>query len=202
LLKQRVLETLETVGLLSAKNKLAKHLSKGMGRRLGWAQATIHKPDIVILDEPFAGMDPLGRIQLRSWMKNQIQVGKTLILCTHELEAMTEYCHEYYIIKQGEVVYSSYDKADSLHMRKQPYALAANMDLDQAEAISSAKSLPKWSEAESLKKGVLLTFSEQTASQIWLSALTAENIFIQSYKPSLSNDNNNFNELFQGESKS
>ncbi len=102
--------TLEQVGLARAQKKLARELSKGMARRLAWAQATIHDPEIIILDEPFSGMDPLGRIQMKAWLSDQRKRGKTMIFCTHEIDGVLQYCDHIHVIQNGRKVFSSLDE--------------------------------------------------------------------------------------------
>ena len=67
--KKRILEKLEEVGLGNHSSKLVRNMSKGMGRRLAWAVATIHEPEFLILDEPSSGLDPLGRHKMLEWIK-------------------------------------------------------------------------------------------------------------------------------------
>ncbi len=78
-------ESLRRVELWDHRNKRVGKLSKGMARRLAWAQATIHDPSVLILDEPMSGLDPTGRMAMRDWISAFRKAGKTIILCSHEL---------------------------------------------------------------------------------------------------------------------
>lgn len=109
--KNKIEATLAAVGLSQAANKLTGKLSKGMARRLAWAQATIHDPDIMILDEPFSGMDPLGRLHLKDWINEQRRLKKTLIICTHEVDGIRHFCDQIQIIQKGRLVYSTLTKS-------------------------------------------------------------------------------------------
>ena len=84
--RRRGRELLETVGLAEKTNKLARTLSGGMQRRLNLVLALVHDPEIVILDEPEAGLDPQGRVLVRDYIRSLARErGKTVILTTHNM---------------------------------------------------------------------------------------------------------------------
>ena len=99
------MELLEKVGLKRHQNKLNRDLSKGMGRRLAWALATLHSPTLLILDEPYSGLDPIGRVDMTSWIKELNHKGTTILVCTHELDRIPDYTDEIYILNQGKLVF-------------------------------------------------------------------------------------------------
>lgn len=105
--KKRVHQLLEKVGLGPFVKKRIKHLSKGMARRLAWAQAVIHEPRLLILDEPFSGLDPLGRRDMNQWIAEQKNKGVTIILCTHDMWTIESLCDEINILNKGQLVFSS-----------------------------------------------------------------------------------------------
>ena len=100
---------LEQVKLSDHKNKRIKQMSKGMARRVAWAQATIHLPSVLILDEPMSGLDPVGRRAMRDWIQDIRKSGTTILLCTHELATVQALCDEVYILRKGKVVFSTLD---------------------------------------------------------------------------------------------
>jgi len=104
LLPRRIDETLGTVELLSHKNQLVKTFSKGMQERLSIAQALLHDPQLLILDEPFSGLDPFGRIHIRNILKGLRQRNKTILLSSHELSEAELICDHVCIMKDGAVV--------------------------------------------------------------------------------------------------
>jgi len=90
--RKRAHAALETVGLLEASNKKIGAYSKGMRQRLKFAQAIAHDPEIIVLDEPLGGMDPLARKQTIDLIRKFGQEGKTVVVSSHilhEIEAMT-----------------------------------------------------------------------------------------------------------------
>ena len=103
----QIMELLKKVGLYKHRNKLNHKLSKGMGRRLAWALASFHKPTLLILDEPFSGVDPVGRVDMAAWIKELHEAGTSILICTHELDLIPEYTNEVYILNQGKLVFHS-----------------------------------------------------------------------------------------------
>lgn len=104
---KKVNDSLKKVGLFKHKHKLNRNLSKGMGRRLAWALASYHNPALLILDEPYSGLDPIGRVDLTRWIKELHQEGASILICTHELDLIPNYADEIYIINQGKLIFHS-----------------------------------------------------------------------------------------------
>ncbi len=103
-LKSRVAEMLELVSLEDARDRRIGAYSKGMLQRIGLAQALIHEPRLVILDEPTAGVDPLGSRQIRDLIVSLKKRGVTVFLCSHLLEQVQEVCDHVGIIFNGKLV--------------------------------------------------------------------------------------------------
>ncbi|HOS04093.1 MAG TPA: ABC transporter ATP-binding protein, partial [Candidatus Hydrogenedentes bacterium] len=84
-LERRISEVLEKVGMMRARKRLIKGYSKGMRQRIGLAQAMISDPQILILDEPTTGLDPIARKEIRDILVRLRDEGKTLLISSHEL---------------------------------------------------------------------------------------------------------------------
>lgn len=97
----RVAELLELVGLEKAGDRRLRTYSKGMLQRIGLAQALLHDPDLLLLDEPTAGVDPLGSRQIRDLMLLMKKRGKTVIFSSHLLEQVEEVADRVAILHQG-----------------------------------------------------------------------------------------------------
>ncbi|MBP7671046.1 ABC transporter ATP-binding protein [Candidatus Gracilibacteria bacterium] len=97
-------EILEKLGLADKKHSSTRALSGGMKRRLLIAQALVHKPKIVVLDEPTAGVDVELRHGLWTYMKELNKQGTTILLTTHYLEEAEQLCHRTAIINQGQLI--------------------------------------------------------------------------------------------------
>ncbi len=104
LLDERVSELLELVDLEGARDRRLGGYSKGMLQRIGLAQALVQDPRLLILDEPTAGVDPVGSRQIRDLIFKLRERGKTVFLCSHLLEQVQEVCDHVGIIFQGKMV--------------------------------------------------------------------------------------------------
>jgi ABC-2 type transport system ATP-binding protein len=101
-LKQRIPQLLESVGLAGA-DKPVRNYSKGMQQRLGLAQALINDPELLFLDEPTDGLDPLGRIDVRDLLLRLRAEGKTIFLNSHLLSEIELVCDRIVILDKGKV---------------------------------------------------------------------------------------------------
>lgn len=102
-LDERVEESLEMVGLEERANGFIGNLSKGMRQRLGIAQALLHRPEVLILDEPTIGLDPGQVVEVRNLIK-QIGKERTVLLSTHILSEAQNVCDRVLIINNGKIV--------------------------------------------------------------------------------------------------
>lgn len=103
-LRDRVAELLDLVGLQDAGDRRISGYSKGMLQRIGLAQAMVHDPRLLILDEPTAGVDPAGSRQIRDLILRLKERGKTVLLTSHLLEQVQEVCDRVGILAKGELV--------------------------------------------------------------------------------------------------
>lgn len=103
-LSERVDELLELVDLTDAKDRRLGGYSKGMLQRVGLAQALVQHPRLVILDEPTAGVDPVGSREIRDLIFKLKEQGITVFLCSHLLEQVQEVCDQVGIIFRGAMV--------------------------------------------------------------------------------------------------
>lgn len=100
-LRQRTQELLALVGLEEAAHRRLGGYSKGMLQRIGLAQALVQKPRLLVLDEPTAGVDPIGSRSIRDIILNLKLQGMTVFLCSHLLEQVQEVCDHVGILYQG-----------------------------------------------------------------------------------------------------
>ena len=104
MLKQRINEALEFTGLMDVKDKKAKTYSGGMQRRLNIACALVHKPQIIIMDEPTVGIDPQSRNHIMNAVKKLNEEGTTIIYTTHYMEEAEALCSKIAIIDKGKII--------------------------------------------------------------------------------------------------
>lgn len=102
--EEKIAHVLKEVSLTHAKNKRIRAYSKGMLQRLGLAQAIINDPEILFLDEPLDGLDPLGRAEVKKIILSRKQKGTTIFINTHILGDVAEVCDSVAVIDQGEIL--------------------------------------------------------------------------------------------------
>ncbi len=101
--RERVKYYIDMVGLSQAKHRQLKEYSKGMTRRIGLAQALINDPDLVLLDEPTTGLDPLGTRDMKDLILKLKDEGKTVVMCSHLLADVQDVCDRIAILYEGEL---------------------------------------------------------------------------------------------------
>jgi len=101
--KMRIEALLDMVGLKAVASRPVGTYSKGMARRIGLAQALINDPDLLILDEPTTGLDPIGTRQIKDLIKKLAERGKTILLCSHLLADVEDVCDRIAILYGGKV---------------------------------------------------------------------------------------------------
>lgn len=104
IMKKRCEEVLEQVGLKEAGHRRVGAFSKGMQQRLGLAQAIIHKPDLLVLDEPTTGLDPIGILELKEMIRNWNEEGTTILFSSHNLNDVEELAQQIGIMNRGEII--------------------------------------------------------------------------------------------------
>jgi len=122
--KEAVNRTIEISGLGSVRKRLIKNISRGFKQRVGLAQALIHEPQILILDEPTTGLDPAQIIEIRQLIKS-LKGERTIILSTHILAEVTQTCDGVVIINEGKLMASdslekltaSYEEREGIFIR-------------------------------------------------------------------------------------
>jgi len=102
--RERIEQLLEMIGLAHARNRPVGEFSKGMARRIGLAQALLNDPDLVILDEPTAGLDPQGTRQVKDLILALAARGKTVLLTSHLLADVEDVCAQVAILFNGRLL--------------------------------------------------------------------------------------------------
>ncbi len=101
--KMRIEVLLDMVGLKAVANRAVGTFSKGMARRIGLAQALINDPDLLVLDEPTTGLDPIGTRQIKDLILELAKRGKTVLLCSHLLADVEDVCDRIAILYGGKI---------------------------------------------------------------------------------------------------
>jgi ABC-2 type transport system ATP-binding protein len=130
-LQRRIDELIELVGLQNGRERPLRSYSKGMLQRIGLAQALIHDPDLLFLDEPTAGVDPLGSAQLRDLILRLKKMGKTVVFSSHLLEQVQEMADRVAIFSLGKKILEG--SLDTLLVEEGSTQLSFAADLGEAE---------------------------------------------------------------------
>lgn len=139
--KKQVPKLLDMVGLRERGDDLIGKYSKGMQQRLGMAQALLNEPELVILDEPSLGLDPVGMVEVREIMKGISKEGVTVFLSSHLLHEVEQVCTHVTIINKGVAVASGTLKQISAKFRG-PVTIETEVDKLSKAVIKKVKELP------------------------------------------------------------
>lgn len=155
--KQRLAKVIEMVELRSMLDRPIENLSKGFKRRVGLAQAILHDPQVLILDEPTDGLDPNQKHQVRELIQN-LSKDKIVIISTHILEEVTSVCNRAMIIAGGKMLFDA--SPDDLQRRSRYYK-AISLHFTQMTDISGLAELPGVEDMEIEKRsGRVVLFPE------------------------------------------
>lgn len=178
--KKRIPELLELVGLGEWGEMRLRKYSKGMLQRVGLAQALMHSPTLLVLDEPSDGVDPVGRRQIRDILQSLEERGVTIFLNSHLLVEVEAFCRDVAILNKGKVVLQG--KVRELTAGK-GYRLTVAADLaDNLRAEASARAA-----AVSSRDGVLdLQFADRPAANGVIDLLRASHVEIEALAPTVS----------------
>lgn len=135
--KSRIKDVIDQVELHEVLNKPIDNLSKGFKRRVGLAQAILHDPDILILDEPTDGLDPNQKHQVRTLIQN-LAKDKIVIISTHILEEVSAVCNRVMIIAEGKLLF---DNTPESLLSKSRYYKAVTLHLSYSTDISGLAEL-------------------------------------------------------------
>jgi ABC-2 type transport system ATP-binding protein len=103
-LRDRVVQVIDRVGVGYAIDRAARSLSKGMLQRVAFAAALVHDPELLVLDEPMSGLDPVGRKEVRDMIVEEKHRGRTVFFSSHILSDVEMLCDRVSILRRGEVV--------------------------------------------------------------------------------------------------
>jgi ABC-2 type transport system ATP-binding protein len=135
--RSRVDEVIEMVGMSDRANSMVANLSKGMRQRVGLAQALVHSPKVLILDEPTIGLDPRQVLEVRNLIRDVGQE-RTVLLSTHILSEVSQLCSRILIINKGQIV--AEDRPDTLSSRIQG-SVRFHVQVGKAKPAEVAKAL-------------------------------------------------------------
>ncbi len=177
-LKDRVREVLRTVGMSHAADRPARKLSKGMLQRTGLAAALVSDPELLILDEPMSGLDPVGRKEVRDIIVDERKKGRTIFFSSHILSDVETLCDRVAILQGGLVVVSGL--LDELLRRDAERAnvVLADVSDENAKILRS-----KWGEVRAVAARLVLTVDGRDRLQVLLGDAIALGITVVEVSP-------------------
>jgi ABC-2 type transport system ATP-binding protein len=129
-------DVLALTDLTVKKDSYVEALSRGMKQRLCLAKTLVHDPKVMLLDEPASGLDPRARIEIRELLKELQAMGKTIIVSSHILPEMEEFCNKVGIIERGEMIVAGDVNTIARQVRgHQHISIAVVSEMERAEAI-------------------------------------------------------------------
>ncbi len=177
--RRRAGELLELVGMTAWANKKVRTYSKGMRQRVGVAQTLINDPELVVLDEPTDGVDPVGRRDVRNVLAELRRQGRTVFLNSHLLSELEMVCDRVAILVQG--VVASQGTIDELTADRRRYEIEADPGPGVEDSVRAvAASLPG---CEANGNSLRLATTEPAAIQPAIDALRARGVVIRVVRP-------------------
>ncbi len=171
--KTRADELLEEAGLLDSKKKHIKHMSKGMGQMIQFIVTVIHDPDLLIMDEPFAGFDPVNTERTKKMIAQLRDEGKAIILSTHQMNQVEELCDRVLMINHGEEVLYGDLKQIKASFRKHSVQVSVDGEIGTLTGVTDTRTT---------SEGVELILSQDTSPQAILDQLRDQGLQINHFE--------------------
>lgn len=134
---------LDRFGISSYKNKKIKELSKGNQQKIQFITAILNDPELLILDEPFAGLDPLNVELFKEYIVELSEKGSIIIFSSHRMEHVELFCKKLVVLKDGKSVISGYLKDIKEKFRKKNIIISGDIDIEKIKKIKGVISIEK-----------------------------------------------------------
>ena len=171
--RKRADKLLEHTGMLDAKKKKIKHMSKGMGQMIQFIVTIIHEPDLLIMDEPFSGLDPVNTELMKNMVSKLRDEGKAIILSTHQMNQVEELCDRVLMINHGEEVL--YGDLRQIKSKFKKHSVQVNVDGVIGDLIGVT-------EQRINKEGIELVLAENASPQAILDQLRDQGLVINRFE--------------------
>jgi ABC-2 type transport system ATP-binding protein len=171
--KERAAAYLERFDLAAHKHKKVKELSKGMQQKAQVIATLLHKPELLIVDEPFSGLDPVNTQMIKDLLREQRQAGVTVVLCSHQMHLVEELCDRIVLIDHGKVVL--YGALEEVQKRFSGNAVLVRSD-------RPLPPLPGVERVEAHNSALKLHLAPDTKPQEILRALVAKDIPLEQFE--------------------
>jgi len=171
--RQRLGELLERFDLAAHKSKKVKELSKGMQQKAQIINTIIHRPELVIIDEPFIGLDPINTQLVKDLMEELRDQGATILMSTHQMRQVEELCDRILLIDDGKDVL--YGNLDDIRRRFSGHAVLVRA-AGELPTVAGVKRVSPHNDAAKL------TLAQGTTPQNVLRALMAQDVILEKFE--------------------
>lgn len=190
LARARADELLRQVDMIAHKGKKVSELSRGMGKIIQFLVTIAHDPDILVLDEPFAGLDPVNRMMLKGIILELKAQGKTIVLSTHMMNEVEEMCDRVLMINRGRVVLYGSLADIKWRYRDNSVFVAGEGEIDEVEGVTGRQDRGSYVE---------LFLDADTSPQQVLKQLIAQGVRVDRFEVSTPSLNEIFIQAVKGE---
>jgi len=182
--RQAISDVLELTDLTGKVDSLVESLSRGMKQRLCLAKTLLHDPKLLLLDEPASGLDPRARIEIKELLKELRAMGKTILISSHILPELADFCNKITIIEKGELVVTG-DVEEIMRQARGGKMLEIRLVDRWEEAAAFLAGLPNVFDPEP-KNGVIVAryASDQDDVHEVLTALVTNGFRVNSFRES------------------
>lgn len=163
--KEKALEYLKKFDLEGKENVNMEELSKGMAQKVQFISSVLHEPELLILDEPFSGLDPVSQEQLKAEIRSLAEKGTAILLSSHQMNLVEEMCDSVFMIQRGQKVVSG-----SLEEVKQEYA-NFKCTIRGRNDVSVLEKLPEVNRVEQIGETSVLYLTKNIQPVKWLKSL-------------------------------
>jgi ABC-2 type transport system ATP-binding protein len=177
-------DVLELTDLTGKREAYVEELSRGMKQRLCLAKTLIHDPKVLLLDEPASGLDPRARVEIKELLKELKAMGKTILISSHILPELADFCNKIGIIEQGEMIVSG-DVGEIMRKVQGGKALDITFTDGCEKAVALLSQLPNVKGVTQTDRTVRVSFSTDEIDQsLILRTLIENGLQVQSFTES------------------
>jgi ABC-2 type transport system ATP-binding protein len=193
--RQRAEGYLQRFDLAAHKHKKVKELSKGMQQKAQIITTLLHRPELIIVDEPFSGLDPVNTQMVKDLLREECDRGATILLCSHQMHQVEALCDRLVLIDHGQVML--YGRLDEI---RRQYAGNA-VEVRTLDGHPDYASLPGVISVEQHNSAARLTLGAGVSPQEVLRALVAQNVFVEQFEVAMPTLDEIFIQVVQGAQK-
>jgi len=176
-------DVLELTDLNYKRDAMVDSLSRGMQQRLGLARVLVHDPPVLLLDEPASGLDPRARIEIRELLKELQRLGKTILVSSHILSELGEFCNKLGIIERGKLIICGTIQDLVARAQVRP-VISVQVAADSERATIALRADPRVDEVQASNGELLVTLHDPDLHHHFLiELLCAANVRLNSISP-------------------